>query len=263
MKIYIPSMGRPYNQVTLKNIPKKWRKTTCLVVPQKEYEEYSSVAEEYNVSIVCPPKNIKGIAKTRQYILDVCNERTCLMLDDDMDFCYREDMGSPKLTTIDNDNDMNKMLSIIERLLKKHPMVGISARQGNNHIDEEVRIASRMMNAYAFDVPVLRKLGIKFGRLEVMEDFDVTLQLLERGIANAVIYKYCWNQRRSGAKGGCSSYRTAEMQESAAKKLKTLHPDFVEVVEKNSKSAWNGMEVRTDVKIQWRKAYECGKSNIS
>jgi hypothetical protein len=97
------------------------------------------------------------------------------------------------------------------------------------------------------------------GRIPVMEDFDLTLQLLRKGYPNRVSYQYVWNQRGSGAEGGCSSYRTAEMQTNAALKLKELHPDFVSLVTKTAGTVWKDMEERSDVTVQWQKAYEEGK----
>ena len=259
MKIYIPSLGRADKVVTLNSIPEKWLDRTKVVVTQKEYNSYAKHIPLENLLVI--PTRIKGISKTREHIMNVCNERTLLMLDDDMVFCKRLSMAHPKLKSIDNDRDMNNLFAIVEKLLKNYPAVGISARQGNNRVNEEVRECTRMMNAYAFDIPKMRELGINFGRTPVMEDFDVTLQLLRKGFKNAVIYKYCWNQRGSGAEGGCATYRTAELQKKGALKLKKLHPDFVKIVEKESKSGWDGMKIRTDVIVYWRKAYESSIDN--
>jgi hypothetical protein len=88
-----------------------------------------------------------------------------------------------------------------------------------------------------------------------MEDFDIQLQLLRKGMPSISINTMVQNQRGSGLEGGCSTYRTVEIQEEAARTLQSYHPEFVSVVQKQTKSAWGG-GVRTDVVIQWRKAYE-------
>jgi hypothetical protein len=122
-----------------------------------------------------------------------------------------------------------------------------------------------MMNAYAYHTGRLRSLVdegvIELGRVPVMEDFDLTLQLLRAGFPNRVSYEFCWNQRGSGSEGGCSTYRTGEMQAAAARRLAELHPDFVKVVTKSSKSNWKqgDMQERVDVIVQWRKAFEAGR----
>jgi hypothetical protein len=147
----------------------------------------------------------------------------------------------------------------VQKLLKRYPAVGISARQGNQHKEEDIVECTRMMNAYAFNTEVLKNNNIRFDKTKVMEDFHVTLSLLELGYKNAVIYSHCWNQRSSGAAGGCSTYRTPKMQADAANQIAKLHAPFVKVVTKESKSSWKGMEERTDVIIYWKKCFEASK----
>ncbi len=137
-----------------------------------------------------------------------------------------------------------------------YALVGISARQGNNRQEDTRVFNTRMNNAYAMHCDTLRKNPIRWDRMPLMEDFDVTLQLLRLGYENAVLYEFAWNQSGgSSAAGGCSGYRTNEMQAQCAGRLKELHPDFVTVVTKKAKGgAWKGMEERKDVRMQWKKA---------
>ena len=102
-------------------------------------------------------------------------------------------------------------------------------------------------------------IGLKYNAVELMEDYFMTLGLFAKGMPNAVIVDWTWDQRGgSGAKGGCSTYRTPELQEHASKQLAFYYPDFVKVVEKETKTGWEGMKKRYDVRVQWRKAYEAG-----
>lgn len=260
MNIYIPSMGRVDNQITLNYIPKKYLERTYLVVPGKEfdayYSKYGNIVKEV---LAC---NRKGIAKTRQWILEHSTDNYVLMLDDDLKFYYRVDMSKPNLVYIHTSTDVSRLFRRIEKLLSKYPVVGISSRQGNFMKKVKEYECGKIMNAYAFNLVVLSNLKIKFGRLPVMEDYDVNLQLLRKGYKNTVLYEYCWNQKSSNSSGGCSSYRNNDMQTKAAHKLKRLHPDFVKVIEKKTKVAWNNMKTRTDVIVQWRKAYASSQYNV-
>jgi hypothetical protein len=206
-----------------------------------------------------------GIAPTREWILTELaarhRERYVLMIDDDMDFCYRPDMSSPSLETIKDLDRFEAMFRLLEQWLKEGFVhVGLAARQGSNNTFEAYKDATRMMNCYAYDTQKLQHLDVKLGRIPVMEDFDLTLQLLRKGYPNRVSYQYVWNQRGSGAEGGCSSYRTPKLQAEAAQKLRDLHPGFVSVVTKSTGTVWEGMDVREDVTIQWQKAYEEGQN---
>ena len=65
----------------------------------------------------------------------------------------------------------------VERALKKHPHAALRHREMANEADP-VEYCTRALRALAYDVRVMRKLKIRFDRTIVMEDFDVTLQLL-------------------------------------------------------------------------------------
>lgn len=270
MKIVIPSRGRANwnKQITVKQLIAARRKAT-LVVPRKEASEYEDVISEYENTIYddqqdlisvarCP---VNGIGLTRQWIArELYPDQKVAMFDDDLYFQHRPDMKSPRLHRATR-WDIRNMLRKIEDLFSATtPMVGISARQGNNNYALATRYNTRAMNAYAFDLRILRKLKIEFGRMPLMEDFDITLRLLRAGYDNAVLYDYCWNQPASNAEGGCSLYRTARMQAEAAHKLRSYHPNFVKVITKETRLAWEGMRTRTDVRIAWQKASQEGKS---
>ena len=64
----------------------------------------------------------------------------------------------------------------------------------------------------------------------------------------------------SNADGGCSSYRSLELQEKTSNKLKDKFPEFVTVVKKKTKTGWNNIGERVDVRIRWQKAYKTGSS---
>jgi hypothetical protein len=199
---------------------------------------------------------VQGIHRVRQWIVDNCQSPYVMMLDDDMEFFRRKGDGDWHLKKC-NSVDLRHMLLEVRTLLSidGYPLVGISARQGNNRQEANVVFNTRMNNAYAMDVEILRHHGIRWDRLPLMEDFDVTLQLLRLGYDNAVLYEYAWNQNGgSNAQGGCSGYRTNAMQTMCAEKLKELHPEFVRIVTKKAKAGWKGMEERKDVVIQWKKA---------
>lgn len=271
MIIAVPSAGRARAQVTLRSLKTAGvLPRTVLVIPLRDKTSYeNNVGSIYsNLTIAALGEEWSGISKTREFILtqmvsferQLAGERVLLMLDDDMDFCWRPDMASPRLETIKDRDRMMMLLNTMERYVRAGFVhVGLSARQGNNHESVPYKDATRMMNAYAYDVLALRDLisssKVVLGRVPVMEDFDLTLQLLRAGYPNRVLYDYCWNQRGSGAEGGCSTYRTSTLQARAAHELARLHPDFVKVVTKNSPSQQGVMTTRTDVTVQWAKAY--------
>lgn len=252
LTVVIPSSGRPGRQTTLAQLPDEVRRRTHLAVPARELAAYQGWAKQ--VRLVGIPNEVQGISGTRKYLMSKCPTRYLLMLDDDMTFAYRPDITSPKLVSLaPGDELLRQLFHYWQQCLQQYAHVGLSARQGNNRVTQDLRPCCRMYNAYTYDLERVRQAGPVIGRLPVMEDFDLTLQLLRLGLPNAVIYRWCWNQGGSNLPGGCSRYRTAAMQAQAAQQLAQLHPGLVRVVVKQSKN-WQGMAERVDVVVAWQKA---------
>jgi len=208
------------------------------------------------VSKVVLPKHIKTIAPTRQWIgeyaLRTMKLEKFVMMDDDLKLFRRKDKDSHKLQPVD-DKDLVDMFTWISKTLDSYAHCGISAREGNGHIKKDFVINTRMMRVIGYRTAMFNY--VKHNRLQVMEDFDVTLQLLRLGCENIVNFTFANNQLGgSNYKGGCSEFRTLKVQRKAALKLAKLFPDYVTAYKKKMKSAWEGKE-RTDVRVQWKKAH--------
>jgi hypothetical protein len=256
MKLFIPTYKRVNKQRTWENLPDAIKEITYLVCPQSEAKLHEAAGRQ----VFAAPNSVKGIAKTRQWILENADDDQILMLDDDQSFRCRES-GSYKLRPME-DTDYDAMIAALEEALKSYNAVGVSAQAGNNRtFPKSIVSPGRMYNMYALNRNVLLDLDIRFDDMTVMEDFHVTLSLLKLGLPNAILQDWCWSSPGSNADGGCSNYRTSEVQREGALKLAGLHAPFVTVVEKESKSWGNGLEKRTDVRVAWKKAYEWGLAN--
>lgn len=250
MKIFIPTCGRSDRQVTWENLPHKLKFDTYLVVQDREKGKYENFQR-----IVLPPE-ITSIGPTRQWIIDT-NQHHLLMLDDDLDFAVRRADEPTRFRPATDEDIIHMVEEIHQCLLEQYPMVGVSAREGANYDTSQYRYHSRQMRVHGINPEILRQLNVRFDRIEFMEDFDVLLQLLQMGYTNKVVNGYVHNQRGgSNAPGGCSTTRTLDRHNEAAKKLAQLHPKFVKVVEKDAGN-WGGP--RLDVKVAWKKAFEYGR----
>ena len=86
MLVAIPSKGRAGNVKTLSVTP-----DAVLYVPQSEQSSYESYYRE--TAIVAVPADIKGITKTRNWILDSTDERYVVFVDDDFEVAGYWDIG--------------------------------------------------------------------------------------------------------------------------------------------------------------------------
>lgn len=257
--IYIPTLSRVDRQVTLQSIPKDWLRDTHLVVYKDEVKSYQ---KKYDIDIMSVDEI--GTAPARQHIMNHAHSKYALMLDDDMTFSCRREKDNIKLFRC-TEMEVITMFQLLYTWLEEGFVhVGISQRGGNNYVLEEYKENTRMNNAYAYNVKEFYKAGAEF-RLTGMEDFDVTLTLLEKGLPNRVTFKYCWDQKGSGTEGGCSVYRTYQMQKDVAHKLYQLHPNLVRIVSKESKTSWKslGSSQRIDVDILWNKVKLCTEPNLA
>tara|TARA_R110000803_G_C11985343_1_gene321223 strand:+ start:1843 stop:2604 length:762 start_codon:yes stop_codon:yes gene_type:complete len=250
MKIYIPTLGRIDNQTTFNNLPNELKLKTILVVQPHEEKELRKLHN----NIMVLPVHIKGIGKTRQYIIEQCKDNKLLFIDDDLKFLKR----LPNLNKLKpcTDKEIIEMAQWLEDKIEHgYPLAGISSQQGNHvHKTHEV-LLSRIYAIYSINVDILKNLNIRFDEIELMEDFNVQLRLIRNGMQTILNSHFAHAQKNANAKGGCSDIRNIENQSKSARLLAKLHYPYVKVVKKQSKS-WEGMEEREDVKIYWKKAYQ-------
>lgn len=257
MKIYIPTRGRAQKQITYHALPAGIQKLTTLVVDYSERHMYPCYP---NVLVLPPTKDTIG--RVRQAICDWHDTTkygpSLLMMDDDLSF-YRRRTDQPDKFEDVEDNDVVYMVRALDHVMNKvgFKHAGIMAREGGNRMVADKQ-NTRLLRVLAYNVETMRKHNVRFDRLIVMEDFDVALQLLQLGYPSMALCSWVHNQVGSGAAGGCSLYRTLERQAEGARGLHKLHPRFVKVVEKTTKTAWGGA-TRIDVMVQWKKAFESSK----
>lgn len=269
MKIYVPSMGRA-GVLNSKIMTNKFIKKAIYVVPPDEIDRYKRALVQsrgdYDV-IGCP---VDGIAKTRHFIGKHAKEnrlRTFCMMDDDLNFCVRKEKDKFNLRPAEPE-DVVGMLEWLEKALGSFAHASISPRQANNVMvlpsgdsGSLVKCNKRTLRLLAYQTDEF--LSVRHGRVPVMEDFDVNLQLLEAGHRNIVSYYWAQDQRETGSVGGCSSYRTLDAHNGAAHRLKELHPKFVELRMKKNRAglskAAEGLRERWEVTIQWQKAWESSR----
>lgn len=252
MKIYIPTLGRINSQVTLNNLPEELKEKTIIVV--QPHEEQALKEQHKNILVL--PESIKGIGKTRQYIIDHCEDDRLLFIDDDLKFLRRNNENKLKPATSTDIVEMYNWLNT--KIDEGYGLAGISSQQGNHiHKTQEVTL-TRIYAIYSLNISVMKKLNIRFDELDLMEDFNVMLRLIRYGFLTVLNSHFAHAQKSANATGGCSEFRNAENQSQAARVLAKLHHPYVKVVKKLSKS-WKGLEEREDVMIYWKKAYQKGK----
>jgi len=254
VRIFIPTLGRE-KQFTFETLPDIWKRRVIFVCGPGEKKRLQALG----APVWEQPAEVKGIAGVRQMIMDFAKDEKVVMLDDDLKFAHR--CADGKLHPADK-TVVNAMLLSVDEQLSNFAHGAVSCREGNNRVKDDITFIGRPLRLLAYNRRMVKETNCRF-RLKVMEDFDMTLQLLRAGRENFIIWNFCHDQCiGSGAPGGCSGYRTPAVQAKAAHDLARLHPGFVKIVEKETKTAWKDFGgKRTDVIVYWKKAFESSQSS--
>ena len=263
MRIYVPTRAREDKQITARALLMAGVPFT-LVVDWIERESWLRKVEELRGSrgkvdlLVCGKNTPRHIGAVRQFIVDqhsADNEYGpgVLMLDDDLRFFKRRTDDPTKFLSASS-KEIVGCLGQLTMLMRDYAHGGLCAREGANRSTKRIEECTRLLRALWYDVTVLRKQKIRFDRMTVMEDFDVALQLLRAGYKSFCYRDFVQDQTQSNAPGGCSIYRTLDVQAAGAKALNKLHPEFTKVVQKTTTTAWQGA-TRYDINVMWKKAY--------
>jgi len=245
-------------QKTWDELSPKLRKKTNMVV---DYDERDCGLPNLIHAPKGTPRNIGGI---RTFIYNHHRESYpkdpyFVMLDDDLRIFMRREDDPEKFIRATHEQQIEIFQDIEEQLRSGFAQISMLAREGANRVTKRYMDNSRPLRVYAYDARKIAKHGVRFDQCGTMDDFDVTLQLLEAGEQNRVIAYAIHNQPGSNTAGGAAEYRTMDTHADSAHKLKERHPQFVTVVTKKTTTpnAWGGME-RTDVRIAWKQAAQFG-----
>lgn len=266
MNLYIMTRGRVGKQETLKWIPKKWKERTWLVCPEEEKNAHGhqtiSVKESVNFEITNYSQKFQWILDgipINAGILDINDvaPKKLVILDDDLVFSRK--IGE-RLITERRTEELEPMFEQMESLLDKFALVGIHPRQ-LGHLKEPPYVR----NGRIFCVQGINRnktRGIKVDQHPILADVILNCTLLSRGLDNALITTFFQDHGPSQAPGGCSLYRTAEMQREAVEYVASRWPEYVKVEERRPKVAkWLG-EVRYDYRCQWKQLYAAGVAHL-
>ena len=254
-RIYIPTIGRSDRQITWNNLSQKWKDKTVLVID-------SSEENMYNEPTITIPKEVKGIASTREWIVKQAKEEKICMFDDDLDLVYTrtsEETGATNRKL--NDDELDEMFDLMDRWLDDHVFCGLDATWSHPQFKIDYKFCGRVCSNVFYNTKTLPVNDINWTDIEISEDYNVALQLLTKGFSNKVSTRYRVNPVGNFSSGGCSSYRTIDLHNRSFVELQKKFPQFVELREKTQNSGlWKGKE-RLAGTIQWKKAYQSSQVN--
>ena len=267
---YMPSSGRANKLITLNQMPHWVKENLTIIVSEDEYDDYAKAIYGSGIAIKTMPEGIL-LAEKDQWMFTQWDHEFVIRIEDDLTFFVR-DPETKKLSKATIPQVSAMFEECLHTLIdQEYPMVGISSRGGNNFQTEDFVVGTRMHHIWFINTNVYKDIGINLVPFKefVMDDFHTILCFLRNGYPNKVFFKYACDDRGSNAPGGASQYRTSEVQRKSALWLAEQHDGFVRITEKSTTSGWEGMDknsrgqnVRTDVTINWKKAYTSGQNKL-
>jgi len=258
MEIVVFSAGRANRALTPTRLPPSIAAQTLVLVPHGQGAAYHA-ANLAGARWAETPEGVTGIAKRRQWWLERTQADKLLMMDDDLRFDTRrtDETGKFLVATFE---EVERLFLDIEARLDEYLHITVTPREGGNRTGDEGAYftVGRATRVHGLRPKLIRGLGCRYDDVQLMEDMHMTLQLLRKGHPNLIINYMVQGQGQSNAPGGCSTYRTPELQAQAAQRLAELHRPHVSVVGRETKSAWNG-QARQDVLVQWQQAFREGE----
>lgn len=251
MKIFITTLGRIDNQITLNNILGTGRSIT-LVVQDYEYRDHKKKYENEQVKVIGLPKEIKTLGPTRKHLCETYTNEKIILLDDDLGFFYRDINLKPIKTT--DPNKLNNLFDTVDGYLVKYAHVGVASGKelglasGSIKFNGNFKENHKYMRFLAYNTSLFPK-GIKCGRVDIMSDYDLNLQLLINGCPNIVLFTYGQQDPPPDKqKGGCTEQRNAEKHKIERDKMISWYPAGI-VKHGLATSPYSAV-------CQWKKAYE-------
>lgn len=252
MQIIITTFQREKQLKILKQLPPSLYKFTTFFTRLDRYDILREIVPK-KIRVCANPMDIDGIADIRQRCINRISKGKVWIIDDQVNFVDRD---KSEFT----DKDFVTLYKLIKKRLNYYAQVGISPRVFNNIQLNDDHEIGRAYSTYGLRTDIMQQLGIRFDgmyqlnkEVKYYEDFYITLSFLSMGFKNLIIDKYYFIYSH-GIKGGNSTERTLKRQDLSAKALAKRFPNLVKLTKK--KGGWkNGMGDRTEVKIQWKKAF--------
>ena len=219
MLIAIPSKGRAGETKSDRLLT-----SAVLFVPKSEKEDYRRYSK---CEVVGIPNEIKGITKTRNWILENTEERRVVMIDDDLKNqgwtkLYEQNGKQKKLKATEWLFEFERLFDVVEDLDWK--IWGLKTESARRSVYPYKPILFRSYIT-ASCMGIINDGSYLFDEsFPVKEDYEICLRHIEE-FGGIVAARYLhWENSHWAEDGGCKSYRTQKMEAKAIRDLVKKYP---------------------------------------
>lgn len=250
--IAMPTRGRVNKQSTLNKLTPDLRKYVNVYCHPGELLELSSIWGGEVASIQEYDVECKNIGEIRDYIIFNSNAKNVIFLDDNLRFqttikSSRNNLLKGSIFEMIEKNYSFEEISEMQmqifnwmfEKLNSYAMCGLSFRPSNRGEIKGEKKNCRLFGIWGINVQKYLSQEIRFLDWPIKEDFAVAISLIKHGYDTICTYDYSFD-KSSGANstGGCSNYRTIQLSNEIALRLKNLFPECVKLKVKERKRWW-------------------------
>ena len=179
---------------------------------------------------ILPTSYSKGIAQARNYAIEFAEAKgydVVLCSDDDLRLATLDETGHAySLGTGPGAYNCVAKLLMASALSGRYGITGVRGWLFCN----QPFVCQLPIRIVAININIFKKLGLSYTFCEpftVMEDYYVALKMLSLGVAWHIHKGFVCNDDGTAAPGGCSEFRTPEIQSRCARSLAAQFPDWV------------------------------------
>jgi len=257
IKIYIPTFKRHDKQIFFESLPNFLKEKVTFVVQKQEEHLF----KDKNILVV---DNDIGIAKTREIIYRTAGEQRYLVVDDDVTLYRRNakyfgkesNMNVAKRPLIDS--DWEELFTRLDKCHNENRILCGFKAGGILPRPKPIFYNGGIFAVFSIDGKQLTKIidDIDFNYVPIQEDVNFNLHLLTNGYSNAIMEEFCYIQKFN-SDGGCSSFRTIQMQDETSKKLNLKYPKYFTI--NYNKTVSKSLLGSFRTKVLYSKAYKDSK----
>lgn len=226
MLFAVPSKGRAGSTKTQSVL-----KHCVFYVPENEVEIYNKAMPEN--AVIGVPLSVRGITKTRNWILKNTDDPRVIMVDDDLKShgwvrLLPESAKSEKLSEDEWTKICERLFDCAEDLGWK--IWGVATQAATRSVYPYKPILSRSYITASF-MGIVNDGSYLFDEsFPVKEDYEIGLRHV-REFGGVIAARFCyWENSHWSDDGGCKDYRTGKMEAECIEKLIKMYPGMIRKV---------------------------------